>query len=124
MLVFCKNSPIILIIVFFLTERVTFFCYAKGAFELEMLPAQIPLTQEHLFPTPSNSNAGTAAAVLFICQERAPGVSARRPKRRQCYIRPPVSLWSCILLMVLMTARLARYVQRLPVRKIQAGRIR
>jgi len=42
-------------------------CYYKGAFELEMLPAQIPLTLEHLFPTPSSSNAGDRfAAVLFL----------------------------------------------------------
>jgi hypothetical protein len=34
--------------------------YNKNTFELDMLPAQIPLTLEHLFPTPSSSNVGTA----------------------------------------------------------------
>jgi hypothetical protein len=34
--------------------------YNENTFELEMLPAQIPLTLEHLFPTPSSSNVGTA----------------------------------------------------------------
>lgn len=94
MLAFCKNPPIILIIILFLTERVTFFCYAKGAFELEMLPAQIPLTLEHLFPTPSNSNAGTAPAVLFICQERARGVRAA-PEAKAMLHTP-----ACLLLLL------------------------
>jgi hypothetical protein len=30
-----------------------------------MLPAQIPLTLEHLFPTPSNSNVRTARRSFF-----------------------------------------------------------
>jgi hypothetical protein len=31
-----------------------------------MLPAQIPLTLEHLFPTPSNSNVRTARRSFFL----------------------------------------------------------
>ena len=40
---------------------VTLAFYTKGTFELDMLPAQIPLTLEHLFPTPSSSNVRTAS---------------------------------------------------------------
>ena len=39
----------------------------RATLELDMLPAQIPLTLEHLFPILSNSNAKrTARAVLFF----------------------------------------------------------
>lgn len=31
-----------------------------------MLPAQIPLTLEHLFPTPSNSNRRTAIRAVLV----------------------------------------------------------
>lgn len=58
--------------VFFLMVTVTLLFYSEGAFELEMLPAQIPLTQEHLFPTPSNSNARTALSVLFLFSRDMP----------------------------------------------------
>jgi hypothetical protein len=34
--------------------------YTINIFELDMLPAQIPLTLEHLFPTPFSSNVRTA----------------------------------------------------------------
>jgi hypothetical protein len=79
MLAFCQNSPIILMIIFFLMVTVTLLFYSEGAFELEMLPAQIPLTQEHLFPTPSSSNARTALSVLFFFPREVPVREASRP---------------------------------------------
>ncbi len=41
--------------------------YTEDTFELDMLPAQIPLTLEHLFPTPFNSNVRTLWVLFFIC---------------------------------------------------------